>query len=147
MIILHQTITHYLLLFAVTYYLSCCQVMRLLINTLNLGTVQVLNRKKKRYNLISSELLKDESFPAAAMQCKKATCNDHSHLTEIILFYSEIISALTKASKAALSYHQNTLQYSQVPGWNKKIKSLHSAACYAFLTWVHNGCPRHGSLL
>ena len=104
-------------------------------------------QKKKRYNLISSELLKDESFPAAAMQCKKATCNDHSHLTEIILFYSEIISALTKASKAALSYHQNTPQYSQVPGWNKKIKSLHSAACYAFLTWVHNGCPRHGSLL
>ena len=32
-------------LFAVTYF-SCYQVMRLLINTLNLGTVQVLNRKK-----------------------------------------------------------------------------------------------------
>ena len=63
---------------------------------------------------------------------------------KIILFYSEIIFALTKASKAALSYYQNTPQYSQVPGWNKKIKSLHSAARYAFLTWVHNGRPRHG---
>ena len=72
------------------------------------------------YNLVSSELLKDVSFPAAAMQCKKATCDDHSHLNRIILFYSEIISALTKASKAALSYHQNTPQYSQVPEWNKK---------------------------
>ena len=51
---------------------------------------------------------------------------------------------MTKASKAASSYYQNTPQYSQVPGWNKKIKSLHSAACYAFLTWVHNGCPKHG---
>ena len=142
MIILHQTIVHYLLLFAVTYYVSCCKVMRLLINTLNLGTVLVLN--KKRCNMISSELLKDVSFPAAAMQCRNATCDDHSHLNEIILFYSEIISALTKASKAALSYHQNTFQYSQVPGWNKKIKSLHSAARYAFLTWVHNGRPKHG---
>ena len=94
--------------------------------------------------MISSELLKDVSFPAAAMQCRNATCDDHSHLNEIILFYSEIISALTKASKAALSYHQNTPQYSQVPGWNKKIKSLHSAARYAFLTWVHNGRPKHG---
>ena len=94
--------------------------------------------------MISSELLKDVSFPAAAMQCRNATCDDHSHLNEIILFYSEIISALTKASKATLSYHQNTPQYSQVPGWNKKIKSLHSAARYAFLTWVHNGRPKHG---
>ena len=143
MIILHQTIVHYLLLFAVTYYLSCCQAMSLLINTLNLGTVLVLNRKKK-YNMISFELLKDVSFPAAAMQYRNATCDDHSHLNEIILFYSEIISALTKASKAALSYHQNTPQYSQVSGWNKKIKSLHSAARYAFLTWVHNGRPKHG---
>ena len=78
------------------------------------------------------------------MQCRNATCDDHSHLNEIILFYSEIISALTKASKAALSYHQNTPQYSQVTVWNKKIKSLHSAARYAFLTWVHNGRPKHG---
>ena len=78
------------------------------------------------------------------MQCKNAICNDHSHLNKIILFYSEIISALTKASKAALSYHQNTPQYSQVPGWNKKIKFLHSAARYAFLTWVHDDRPRHG---
>ena len=76
------------------------------------------------------------------MQCRNATCDDRSHLNEIILFYSEITSVLTKASKAALSYHQNTPQYSQVSGWNKKIKSLHSAACYAFLTWVHNGRPR-----
>ena len=82
--------------------------------------------------MISSELLKDVSFPAATMQCRNATCGDHSHLNEIILFYSEIISALTKASKAALSYHQNTSQYSQVPGWNKKIKSLLLAARYAF---------------
>ena len=94
--------------------------------------------------MISSKLLKDVSFPATAMQCRNATCDDHSHLNEIILFYSEIISALTKASKAALSYHQNTPQYSQVSGWNKKIKSLHSAARYAFLTWVHNGRPKHG---
>ena len=72
--------------------------------------------QKKKYNLISSELLKDVSFPTTAMQCRNATCDDHSHLNEIILFYSEIISALTKASKAALSYHQNTPQYSQVPG-------------------------------
>ena len=35
------------------------------------------------------------------MQCKNDICDDHSHLNEIILFYSEIISALTKASKAA----------------------------------------------
>ena len=88
--------------------------------------------------------LKDVSFPAAAMQCRNATCDDHSHLNEIILFYSEIISALTKASKAAFSYHQNTPQYSRVLGWNKKIKSLHSAARYAFLTWVHNAHPKHG---
>ena len=26
----------------------------------------------------------------------------------------------------------------------QKIKSLHSAARYAFLTWVHNGRPKHG---
>ena len=51
---------------------------------------------------------------------------------------------MTKASRAALSYHQNARQYSQVPGWNKKIKSLHSAARCAFLTWVHNGRPKHG---
>ena len=51
---------------------------------------------------------------------------------------------MTKTSKAALSYHQNTPQYSQVPGWNKKIKSLHSTARYAFLTWVHNGRPKYG---
>ena len=36
--------------------------------------------QKKRYNMISSELLKDVSFPAAAMQCRNATCDDHSHL-------------------------------------------------------------------
>ena len=40
--------------------------------------------------------------------------------------------------------HQNTPQYSQVRAWNKKIKFLHSASRYAFLTWVHNGRPRHG---
>ena len=68
--------------------------------------------------MISSELLKDVSFPTTAMQCGNATCDNHSHLNEIILFYSEIIFALTKASKAALSYHQNTHQYSQ--GGTKK---------------------------
>ena len=83
-------------------------------------------------------------FSSCCNAVKNATCDDHSHLNKIILFYSEIISALTKASKAALSYHQNTPQYSQVPGWNKKTKSLHSAACYAFLTWVYNCRPRHG---
>ena len=70
--------------------------------------------------MISSELLKDVSFPAAAMQCRNATCDDHSHLDEIILFYPEIISALAKASKAALSYHQNTLNILRFQGGTKK---------------------------
>ena len=88
--------------------------------------------QKKKYNMISSELLKDVSFPAAAIQCRNATCDDHSLLNEIIHLYSEIISALTKASKAALSYYQNTPQYSQVPGWNKKNKifTLNCSLCF-----------------
>ena len=96
----------------------CCNILPLLLSS-DEATNQYTKswnclspEQKKRYNLISSELLKYVSFPAAAMQSKNATCNDHSHLNEIILFYSEIISVLTKASKAALSYHQNTPQYS-----------------------------------
>ena len=101
------------------------------------------SEQKKKYN-ISSELLKDVSFPATAMQCRNATCDDHSHLNEIILFYSEIISALTKAFKGSIKLSSEYPSIFSGFRVEQKIKSLHSAARYAFLTWVHNGRSKHG---
>jgi len=66
--------------------------------------------------------------------------------TVINVFYSEVLSCVSKAVGACIPTHacRNSTSHQNVPGWNSFVREKHDAARDAYLIWHCDGKPKFG---
>ena len=71
------------------------------------------------------------------VKCSDPSCHNCSHHDDINDFYDAIIGTLKfKMSSQSLMYNcKCDFKHAVVPGWNDKVKALHSAARDSYLIW------------
>ena len=99
---------------------------------------------KRKYNLISCELLEKINVPKNVIHCNDPYCKNSEHIQEITDLYDNIIDVLIKSSCSLQTQAKQTPRHKKVPGWNDVCKQAHSEAREAFLMWRANGSKKQG---
>ena len=80
------------------------------------------------------------------MKCSDPNCHNCSYHDVINDFYDAIMGTLKMSSQSLITNCKCDFKHTVVPGWNDKVKELHSAAQDACLIWRAIGKPRQGDV-
>ena len=103
---------------------------------------QVTSDQKYAYSLMCKKLFSEINLPTSVINCKDPLCQSDQHLSLIETFYSNLPSAIQRASDMTLICSSRALRRKKitaVPGWNKHVKKAHSAARIAYQNWIRHG--------
>ena len=107
---------------------------------------QVTSDQKYAYSLMCKKLFSEINLPTSVINCEDPLCQSDQHLSSIESFYSNLISAIQRASDMTLisSRALRRKKITAVPGWNKHVKKAHSAARIAYQNWIRHGRMKTG---
>ena len=72
-------------------------------------------------------------------QCCKVGCRDVGHVAEIESMYAILVNAVSVASQVYRKRYIRKNKYKVIPGWNRRVKNLHSIAREHYLKWLNTG--------
>ena len=75
--------------------------------------------------------------------CKKVGCNDKNHLLELTDIYRRLVTSVSFASQRHARAKRKKNKYRVIPGWNRRVKSVHKLARDNYLKWLENGRERN----
>ena len=84
---------------------------------------------------VYKECTKTELSKVYGVKCSEPNCHNCSHHGDIDDFYDAIMGTLKMSSQSLMSNCKCDFKHAVVPGWNDKVKALHSAARDAYLIW------------
>ena len=73
----------------------------------------------------------------------KVGCRDVDHISEIENMYVVLVNAVSMASQIFRKRYIRKHKYKVIPGWNRRVKQLHSIAREHYLKWLNTGRIRN----
>ena len=87
------------------------------------------------YRMLTDIKLSNIHLPAEAIICNDVHCIDCTHINELNMLYSNIITCINAASEESLCTRSMGRNINVRPGWNEHTKELYGISREAFIAW------------
>ena len=98
------------------------------------------------YRMLTDVKLSNIHVPAEAIMCNDVHCIDCTHINELNMLYSNIITCINATSEESLCTSSMGRNINVRPVWNVHIKELYGISREAFIAWRESGSQPHGHL-